>query len=207
MRSRSRLTITVGVHGCVTRASRSFTPTLSWRRRACAENGTTQKRTGCPVYNCARGVDRVWIAAFITACARNGERLWRVRQEQSASRRRGWSIAREPRLPVHAPVAGAQHAAAARPVHLAALEALGFSRQLLPGKLADVVKTASRYNQTASSSASGLADLGAEAHLGRPEGGLVLEGVDVARCHHQDSEDHSAQGDHEVQHEHEYYIG
>jgi hypothetical protein len=68
----------------------------------------------------------------------------------------------------------------------------------LPGKLADVVKTASRYIQTASSSASRLADLGAEAHLGRPEGGLVLEGVDVARCHHQDPEDHSGQGAQDV---------
>jgi hypothetical protein len=70
--------------------------------------------------------------------------------------------------------------------------------KLLPGKLACVVKTASRYIQTASSCASGLADLGAEAHLERPEGGLVLEGVDVARCHHQDPEDHSGQGAQDV---------
>ena len=78
---------------------------------------------------------KVWIAAFITACARGALKLWRVRHEQPTSRRRRWSMAREPRLPVHAPVACAQHAAKARPVHVNALEALGLSRQL-PGKLA-----------------------------------------------------------------------
>ena len=77
---------------------------------------------------------KVWIAAFITACARGALKLWRVRHEQPTSRRRRWSMAREPRLPVHAPVACAQHAAKARPVHVDALEALGLSRQL-PGKL------------------------------------------------------------------------
>ena len=78
---------------------------------------------------------KVWIAAFITACARGALKLWRVRHEQPTSRRRRWSMAREPRLPVHAPVACAQHAAKARLVHVDALEALGLSRQL-PGKLA-----------------------------------------------------------------------
>lgn len=77
---------------------------------------------------------KVWIAAFITSCARGALYLWRVRHEQPTSRRRRWSMAREPRLPVHAPVACAQHAAKARPVHVDALEALGLSRQL-PGKL------------------------------------------------------------------------